>query len=72
MADEQRGSTRDTATSFRMSAADYADLRRAVSDGGYRSLQELLEVRVFGEVRPRHKSGPRPKRDQEERLDISA
>ncbi|MDN5797048.1 MAG: hypothetical protein L0H79_15000 [Intrasporangium sp.] len=72
MAEERRGRSRDTATSFRMSADDYASLRRAVDEGGYGSLQELLEVRVFGAVRPRRKTGPRPRRQQEERLDISA
>lgn len=60
------------AISFRMSAGDYAALRREIEEGPFDSLQQLIEARVFGEVRPRRKRGPKPKPRQTERLDLTA
>ena len=68
----EEGAGKEKATTFRMSAADYAALRREVETAGYSSLQALLEVRVFGAVRADARRGPKPKDRQTERLDISA
>ncbi len=58
-----------TAISFRMSAEEREQLELEAREGGFDSLQQLLEVRVFGEARPRRRPGPQP---QEDRLPVSA
>lgn len=55
-----------------MNEEDYLALRAEVAADGYKSLQALLEVRVFGEIRPHQKTGPRRKQRQEDTLDLSA
>jgi len=66
------GGSRPYGVSFRMNEEDYLALRAEVAADGYKSLQALLEVRVFGEIRPHQKTGRRPKQRQEDTLDLSA
>lgn len=69
MPKDYRSGDRATAISFRMTTEEREQLHREVVEGGYTSLQQLLEARVFGAPKPRRKSGPQP---QAERLDLSA
>lgn len=69
MATDHRSTQRAVAFPFRMSRADREQLDREVRAGGYSSLQQLLEAKVFGKAKAARRPGPQP---QEERLDIGA
>jgi hypothetical protein len=69
MATDYRSDERTHRVAIRLSKQDAEELRRAAADEGYASVQQLIEARVFGEARPRRKSGPKP---QAEQLKLSA
>lgn len=64
--------TKSLGVTFRMSPQDRERLRAEARQSGLESVQQLLELRLFGEVRPRDKTGPKPRPVQDERLEISA
>lgn len=70
--DRSRKYDRSAAIVFRMSPEDRDELSRVAKERGCASLQALMELVVFGELRPRQKPGPQPHAKQAERLDLSA
>lgn len=69
MARDYRSDDRTVSVTFRMSADQRERLETEKRESGLDSLQQLLDLRVFGASSPRRKPGPQP---QAERLDISA
>jgi hypothetical protein len=64
-----RSAEREKRVSLRLSVDEVEELRRTAADEGYASIQQLIEVRVFGGARPRRRPGPKP---QSEQLKLSA
>jgi len=69
MAIDHRSAARAHRLSLRLSVHEVEELRLTAADEGYSSIQQLIEVRLFGEARPRRKPGPAP---QNEQLGLSA
>ncbi len=67
-----RGRERSAAILFRMSPEERRQLQEEAIAGGFLTVHQLLEFRVFGECRPVRPSSRTLTRNQEERLDISA
>lgn len=77
MATEYRSAERAQGLTLRLSVQEVQELRRTAAEEGYSSVQQLIEVRVFGEARPRRKPGPKgPRREPgstpSEQLELSA
>jgi hypothetical protein len=69
MATDHRSAARAHRLSLRLSVHEVEELRRTAADEGYASIQQLIEARLFGGVRPPRKPGPKP---QSEQLELSA
>lgn len=72
MATDYRSGERAGSFTFRMTAAEKAQLEREAREGGFVSVQQLLEARVFGAPKPRRRPGPGTSSRQQEALLESA
>lgn len=69
MPQDYRSASRETGITFRVTHQERARLEQEMRELGLASFQQLCELRVLGEAKPKRKSG---RQRQDERLDISA
>ncbi len=68
--DPHRSAQRDAPATFRMSVEEKARLKQDAADAGL-TLQQLFELRMLGQARPRGRDGRPRKTDQAEQLPLA-
>ncbi len=68
--DPHRSAQRVAPATFRMSVAEKARLKQDAAEAGL-TLQQLFELRMFGEAKPRGRDGRPPKTEQAEQLPMA-
>ena len=68
--DPHRSTMRNAPATFRMSVAEKARLKQEAADAGL-TMQQLFELRMLGEAKPRGRDGRPPKTDQTEQLPLA-
>ena len=68
--DPHRSVERDAPATFRMSAIEKARIKQEAADAGL-TLQQLFELRMLGEAKPRGRDGRPRKGDQAEQLPLA-
>lgn len=66
-----RSSDRDAPATFRMSVEEKARIKREAADAGL-TLQQLFELRMLGEAKPRPRDGRRPKPNRLDQLELAS
>lgn len=68
--DPHRSVERDAPATFRMSATEKARIKQEAVEAGL-TLQQLFELRMLGEAKPRGRDGRPRKSDQSEQLPLA-
>lgn len=73
MSTDYRSTECEVSTTFRCTNAERERLMSEARAAGLSSLQQYMELKVLGSVKPRRKAGPsRPRQPQELPLELSA
>ena len=69
-ASDFRSPDRDAVASFRMSMDEKERLKKLAADAGM-TLQQLFELRMLGEAKPRPRDGRKPRSRPEQKLPLA-